>query len=483
MPGDKRTRIRLDAVSTDSHVHPAINVINAEEADVCENLELLGGKSHIPNKDGFKSQKRKIRHHNPNQKHHPNHFARVHLSQSSDLNNDIVRFHVEQPNRVAVRLELLMDTAEVRLNDKEYMRKLYSKLVEDESLKMKHYLKDRVTNERERVKDLVVNGKMEPPEDLHYLYKHPVFRVNAMLARLQDQNNIFYAPFKPKETAVAIEPFEFDASGKFFTHLHQTGTLWIPSEEILAREEKLKGKIARARQRLIEKRHHEAEEAKTMRLLYKSDEEKGITDDYQSMTSGSSATPAIESDNSLEKEERAKMRHKNEFSHQLREESRMAAKDKQRRELLQKREKDRLAKQEARMKLRDKKFLDEKEEERKKIIERHRERLSKYDDPMPPPRVQPALKRSTLASIFKMNDTPPHLKEDESFKKLRKNYNLRGSDRFESYRPPNNPLIAKYLDSSKDAEHLFQYGKAVKGVYDREQRMADDFMIKLNRML
>jgi len=91
------------------------------------------------------------------------------------------RFHcfyhsADFPNRVGIRLEYLMGNTKVRLNDRQYMERLYQALTKEEQLNIKKTEYDRERIEMERVKKLVVEGEMTPPEELTYLYEHPVFR-------------------------------------------------------------------------------------------------------------------------------------------------------------------------------------------------------------------------------------------------------------------------------------------------------------------
>lgn len=91
-----------------------------------------------------------------------------------------------------------------------------------------------------------------------------------MLRRLDHHDKGLYNGPKIEENITPVEPFEYDGD-EFFKHLHQHGTYWIPSEERAEEQEKLAGKIARAKVRLLEKRWKEADNDKLMRLLYAAD--------------------------------------------------------------------------------------------------------------------------------------------------------------------------------------------------------------------
>jgi hypothetical protein len=73
-------------------------------------------------------------------------------------------------------MEYLMQTTTVRLNDREFMDKLYSKLIEEEGKNLTKTSQIREKQEQSRVKALVIEGLMPPPEDMEHLNDHPVFR-------------------------------------------------------------------------------------------------------------------------------------------------------------------------------------------------------------------------------------------------------------------------------------------------------------------
>lgn len=106
-----------------------------------------------------------------------------------------------------------------------------------------------------------------------------------MLKRLDQHDKGFLAPTIQGKIS-PVEPYEFDGD-KFFKHLHKKGGYWIPSEELIAEEEKLEGKIARAKLRLREKRAKEVGHEKMMRVLYENDNEE--INRYE-MTRGSDAS-------------------------------------------------------------------------------------------------------------------------------------------------------------------------------------------------
>jgi len=77
--------------------------------------------------------------------------------------------------------------------------------------------------------------------------------VNRMMKRLENYNDKLQAPEKPADSITPVEPYEFDGN-TFFIELHNGNPYWIPNEEMQLQQEKLDGKIARARQRMREKK-------------------------------------------------------------------------------------------------------------------------------------------------------------------------------------------------------------------------------------
>jgi len=77
-------------------------------------------------------------------------------------------------------MEYLMTSTKVRLNDKDFMDRLYNNLIEEERKSLDKSTKMRQAAERNRVKKLVIEGKMLPPEDMLELYDHPVFRLKTL---------------------------------------------------------------------------------------------------------------------------------------------------------------------------------------------------------------------------------------------------------------------------------------------------------------
>jgi len=69
-----------------------------------------------------------------------------------------------------------MGTDHVRITDPKYMSTLYKKLLEEEEHVWKRRSRLRKKGERDRYRQLAIDGQMEPGKDMVDLYQHPVFR-------------------------------------------------------------------------------------------------------------------------------------------------------------------------------------------------------------------------------------------------------------------------------------------------------------------
>ena len=85
-------------------------------------------------------------------------------------------FRADAPGRVLVRLERLMGSDRVRITDPKYMSTLLRRLEEDELRIWKKRSRARKKAERERYRQLAIDGHMEPGDDMKDLLDHPVFR-------------------------------------------------------------------------------------------------------------------------------------------------------------------------------------------------------------------------------------------------------------------------------------------------------------------
>lgn len=188
--------------------------------------------------------------------------------EDGNMEAQIIEYNCEFPNRVVVRLEYLMQSTKVRLNDKHYMDDFYAKLVEEERRALRKAVKQREKLEQNRMKKLIIDGiDKEIPPEMDYLHSHPVFRVNQMLNRLTTYDTNFITQVvNDGEEITPVEPYEFNGN-KFFKVLHDTGDLWVPSSQAIHDENKLDGKIYRAKLRLLQKRKENEAEEKILRIL------------------------------------------------------------------------------------------------------------------------------------------------------------------------------------------------------------------------
>ena len=82
----------------------------------------------------------------------------------------------DAPGRVIVRLERLMGTDKIRITDAKYMSTLLERLEQEENEAWLRRTRERKQAERNRFRQLAVEGLMEPTADMEDLYNHPVFR-------------------------------------------------------------------------------------------------------------------------------------------------------------------------------------------------------------------------------------------------------------------------------------------------------------------
>jgi len=129
-----------------------------------------------------------------------------------------LEFSAEGPGRVVVRLERLMGTDRVRILDTRYMTQLLERLEAEEKTGWTKRTRRRKNDERNRFRQLAIEGYMEPDPDMQDLYNHPVFRVNRILNRLARlDNDIGMAPPKKVPPITPCEPLvDGDEDGHIF---------------------------------------------------------------------------------------------------------------------------------------------------------------------------------------------------------------------------------------------------------------------------
>ncbi|XP_035713412.1 uncharacterized protein LOC110843166 [Folsomia candida] len=359
-----------------------------------------------------------------------------------------------------------MHSTNVLLNEPEFMDKVYDKLIEEESKGLKNTTVEREQAEKDRVKSLVIEGKMVPPADMAYLKNHPVFKVNTMLKRLDQHDKGFLAPTIQGKIS-PVEPYEFDGD-KFFKHLHKKGGYWIPSEELIAEEEKLEGKIARAKLRLREKRAKEVGHEKMMRVLYENDNEE--INRYE-MTRGSDASVTSYQSRA---ENISQM-----LSSLSNERERQAASFRRRRAQLEREEAKRQEQALFRQTARDRVYLMAKELERQAYVARHYQRhINKQIPPDAGLSMLFSKPKHKFENLFSAPPTPPDVEETNSFQNMRRYFGVRGTD-FERFQSFNNPLIERYLDVVTKVDDILEGAAAVTDMYSREEHHAKDLLKKI----
>lgn len=134
------------------------------------------------------------------------------------------------------------------------------------------------------------------------------------------------------------------------------------------------------------------------------------------------------------------------------------ARYKKRQEILEKRERLRKKRALERQKERDKVFLEDRENERMQIIAGFKHRManktltdvravvSEEDDELADNDRVPLM---NYKMIFQQPETPPDLSEDESLKRLRDFFNIKGGSMLTKFSPSTNPTVARYIDTIK----------------------------------
>ncbi|CAL8103038.1 unnamed protein product [Orchesella dallaii] len=127
------------------------------------------------------------------------------------------KLHIQ--GRVVVRLERLMGSDRIRITDPKYLATLVERLEEEEAQGWVTRSRLRKKAEKNRSRQLAIEGLMEPASDMQDLWNHPVFRVNRVLNRLAlfDQNMSHAAGTLHKVPPIhPVEIFADDETGSIF---------------------------------------------------------------------------------------------------------------------------------------------------------------------------------------------------------------------------------------------------------------------------
>jgi hypothetical protein len=110
-----------------------------------------------------------------------------------------------------------MGTDRVRLTDTKYMSTLLERLEEEERKSWAKRRIGRIKAERNRFRQLAIDGLMDPGPEMQDLLQHPVFRVNRILNRLTTMDNMMTpTPDTKLPPIVEIDPFEDYDDGRSF---------------------------------------------------------------------------------------------------------------------------------------------------------------------------------------------------------------------------------------------------------------------------
>lgn len=96
------------------------------------------------------------------------------------MSRDFVFRNILNIGRVVVRLERLMGSDRIRITDPKYLSTLVERLEAEESKSWGSRSRLRKKAEKDRSRQLAIEGLMEPAEDMQDLYEHPVFRLKKL---------------------------------------------------------------------------------------------------------------------------------------------------------------------------------------------------------------------------------------------------------------------------------------------------------------
>ncbi|CAL8088529.1 unnamed protein product [Orchesella dallaii] len=446
--------------------------------------------------------------------------------EDGNMEAQIIEYNAETPNRVVIRLEYLMQTTKVRLNDRHYMDDFYAKLLEEETRCLNRVTKAREQAEQNRMKKLIIDGLMtDIPLELSYLHRHPVFRVNQMLARLKRFETTMVSDMSENDEIIPIEPYEYNGN-EFFRQLHDGGILWVPSEQKMIEDEKLEGKIQRAKLRLIQKRKEEEAEAKVLRLL-NATIDAGVTADGEIIEVPLDAEEEAEADEDEEDEMlNSALRIEKPLTKALSKRENLAdkVKEKAKTEAVRLQEKIKRSKlqdveREARLDLLrqrcEKDYLDSTDYEKFAIIDKYAERVKKrnvseifqrpdYSGPekkvkKPGNRLKPyeLLYAKEPEDFNDAEDSRASKYEDSLFRKMRHIYDISKNHPFKQYEEYCDELILDNVDNAQripssqyiipngiqfqfkqQCDELMDVGEDIVFMYERQQLTADDHVNK-----
>ncbi|CAG7838141.1 unnamed protein product [Allacma fusca] len=392
-------------------------------------------------------------------------FTHRSLLKKDDL-RDHIEYQVEQPVRVAVRLEYLMGNKTAYLNDINYVHRLYQAITNEEERIHNQITAMREEREKTRVRKLVLDGNMDPPPGMEELREHPIFKVNKMLSAMDKLEKSFTDASEIVDGRLTpVEPFEFDDGGMFFKHLHEDGEFDWDSPDFISNYTSTrdsKGKSIRKGSRSPQgnmSKHPSFVKVRARRV---------------SSSSMSSPRGSVDSTSNVPPKEYPKKKSRrstvNNFASAAKsvtwkqrkqyEERMVQMKEQERQRQMQEIKKEKVNKRMERGRKDDKSFDDDKWSGMISSIRLAGEEGEPGDVFSNQPKYNP----NSLSLIPEFGpNAPPN-------KKL------------SAYHPYENNLIARYIDDAPDAKTMFQNAEQIRHMYTRENIVADDFIKNLNKL-
>ncbi|ODN03103.1 hypothetical protein Ocin01_03580 [Orchesella cincta] len=312
-----------------------------------------------------------------------------------------------------------------------------------------------------------------------------------------------------EDEIIPIEPYEYNGN-EFFQQLHDNGTLWVPSEQKMIEDEKLQGKIKRAKLRLLQKRKEEEAEAKILRILNNADNTKSQgqveVGDENMLTGGGGEEFDDEEEEDEEEEDEmlnSALRLGKPLTKALSKKEMLVdrIKDKTKQTVANIQEKIKRSKlkdleHEARLDVlrqeNEKSYLDSTDYEKFAIIDKFAERVKQRN-------VDEIFQRPDFSESEKNVDKAPgekqkpyellyakepedkenvDINEDALFRKMRHVYDITKNHPYQHYEEYCDDLIREHVDNAKDCDTLLNQGLELVFMYERQQLTADDHVNK-----
>jgi hypothetical protein len=382
-------------------------------------------------------------------------FSQRSLLKKDDL-RDHIEYQVEQPVRVAVRLEYLMGNKTAYLNDINYVHRLYQAITNEEERIHNQITALREEREKTRVRKLVLDGKMDPPPGMEDLKEHPIFKVNKMLSAMDKLEKSFLDATEAVDAKLTpVEPFEFDDGGMFFKHLHEDGEFEWDSPDFISGSSARDSRASGGRKRSRSQHENMSRHPSFVKIRVRTE------------SPGSTPRGSVDSN----KEHQRKKSRKSTVSNFA-----SAAKSvtwKQRKQYEEKMQQ--LKEQE-----RQRQMLEIKKEKVNKRLRKDETTLDEDRTSSMVSTLRLAGEEGEPGDLF-TNPSKDESHTDTLIPEL--GSDTQPSKKLLGYQPYTNDLISRYIDEAPDAKTMFQNAEEIKHMYFRENLVADDFIKDLNKIM